>query len=302
MEMKSRVKQTLCPHCQSTFEISDEDMQQAFGAVRCGECMKIFNAAYHLIDHTALPAETADTGLETPADQPDEQIPTLYGFQPETSAGRDSFPAFLIGAQPTKDEPEPEIMLPETSAPETRFFQQDEHPEEPASFKTTQHRDAEPDDDWSVPVTDTDDALMTEARPQTRPQKKTGNPLPRQFWPALLLLPLLAFGLYWLLGGQGNNLDNYQINDIRLAPASSPQQMEIHFQLGNTGNSNLPLPSLSIELLNLSAQPVATEHLTPDQISRNLAVLAPGSSHALTVTVNRPATFVQSARIQPLSP
>jgi len=36
---------TQCPHCRTSFRISRAQLGAAHGAVRCGACMRVFNAA-----------------------------------------------------------------------------------------------------------------------------------------------------------------------------------------------------------------------------------------------------------------
>ena len=40
---------TQCPHCGAQFRISEQHLAQAKGAVRCGSCLKVFQATDHLI-------------------------------------------------------------------------------------------------------------------------------------------------------------------------------------------------------------------------------------------------------------
>lgn len=42
------MKLTRCPHCETLFEVSLNELKTAEGAVRCGQCLRIFNATYHL--------------------------------------------------------------------------------------------------------------------------------------------------------------------------------------------------------------------------------------------------------------
>lgn len=62
---------TQCPHCQTRFRINRTQLDAARGAVRCGSCLQVFNAAKHLIEHPAPPpaaseAPTADSAPATP--------------------------------------------------------------------------------------------------------------------------------------------------------------------------------------------------------------------------------------------
>ena len=51
-------KQTKCPHCGSTFRISDTQLTAKGGSVRCGSCLQVFRADQHLVGSTpaAVPA------------------------------------------------------------------------------------------------------------------------------------------------------------------------------------------------------------------------------------------------------
>lgn len=42
------MKLTRCPHCETLFEVSLNELKTAEGAVRCGQCLRIFNATYHI--------------------------------------------------------------------------------------------------------------------------------------------------------------------------------------------------------------------------------------------------------------
>jgi predicted Zn finger-like uncharacterized protein len=46
-------KQTSCPHCGARFSVSEEHLRSADGMVRCGLCLKVFNANNDDIEFTA---------------------------------------------------------------------------------------------------------------------------------------------------------------------------------------------------------------------------------------------------------
>jgi predicted Zn finger-like uncharacterized protein len=56
-------KQTKCPHCGSTFRISDAQLAAKGGSVRCGSCLQVFRADLHLVGETprAVPAHVPAT-------------------------------------------------------------------------------------------------------------------------------------------------------------------------------------------------------------------------------------------------
>ncbi|SFX66824.1 MJ0042-type zinc finger domain-containing protein [Marinospirillum alkaliphilum] len=303
MRVNDQVKQTRCPHCNSVFEVTEEEMQQAFGAVRCGDCMKIFNAAYHLINtpHATPGTDEHDHTL----DEDQHGIPTLHEH-PDSNNPLDKMEdAVQAPAIPDAIHTADTLHTTDTQPPSNTLDMH--HPldesinSEYTSGLSTIETDEMPDTnirDFDPLVTDSrESGAPTAAAPETSTKQRR-----HLLIAVLLLLPLIGFGAYWLSGSQGSSNLGYVITEIRVAPASSPQKMQVHFQLGNAGNNPLPVPDLNIELLNLSLQPVASEVVVASDISRELTVLAPGSSHALQVSVNRPATFVQTARIHPVLP
>lgn len=44
---------TQCPHCQTSFRVSHNQLSVARGAVRCGSCLQVFNAARQLLEQSA---------------------------------------------------------------------------------------------------------------------------------------------------------------------------------------------------------------------------------------------------------
>ena len=100
--------QTICPHCQTVFKVSNENLKAADGYVRCGICKEVFNAL-----ETDLPkveieptAETEITSTtETPVEQniePDntDSVDFVLEQSDEVSAGEelDGLPASEDGA------------------------------------------------------------------------------------------------------------------------------------------------------------------------------------------------------------
>lgn len=60
---------TQCPHCRTSFRVSRAQLAAAHGAVRCGACMQVFNAAQHLLSSAPAAATSAPaaTAVPTPA-------------------------------------------------------------------------------------------------------------------------------------------------------------------------------------------------------------------------------------------
>ncbi len=58
--------QTQCPHCQTRFRVTDEQLGIARGKVRCGNCMEVFNAT----EHRVTPGSAKPGKPTTPESQP----------------------------------------------------------------------------------------------------------------------------------------------------------------------------------------------------------------------------------------
>jgi predicted Zn finger-like uncharacterized protein len=79
---------TQCPHCQTSFRVSHAQLSVARGAVRCGSCLQVFNAARQLLEQRShesaaaqplpLPvvSESAPPSAELSSNSPPEPIPT----------------------------------------------------------------------------------------------------------------------------------------------------------------------------------------------------------------------------------
>lgn len=59
-------KQTKCPHCSSTFRISDAQLAAKGGSVRCGSCLQVFRADQHLVGAVAPARATAAPAAAKP--------------------------------------------------------------------------------------------------------------------------------------------------------------------------------------------------------------------------------------------
>ena len=53
---------TQCPHCGTTFKVTNQHLEAANGSVRCGACLRVFSAKNHLISESSAkkPASAAD--------------------------------------------------------------------------------------------------------------------------------------------------------------------------------------------------------------------------------------------------
>ena len=82
--------QTQCPNCQTRFRVTEEQLGIAKGKVRCGNCMKVFNA----IEHQVIP------GGDKPRTQPSPEQPA--GTQSPAGSGV-SEEDFVFADNPEED-------------------------------------------------------------------------------------------------------------------------------------------------------------------------------------------------------
>lgn len=75
---------TQCPHCQTSFRVSHNQLSVARGVVRCGACMQVFNAAKQLLEQSAAQPPAVETQSPEPAAP--EPEPVAPATQHEWSA------------------------------------------------------------------------------------------------------------------------------------------------------------------------------------------------------------------------
>ncbi|PVZ09767.1 MULTISPECIES: DUF3426 domain-containing protein [unclassified Pseudomonas] len=61
---------TQCPHCQTRFRVSYNQLGAARGAVRCGACKQVFNAARQLLEQSAQAQPPAAAAAASPLPEP----------------------------------------------------------------------------------------------------------------------------------------------------------------------------------------------------------------------------------------
>ncbi|OPA95274.1 hypothetical protein BFW87_14620 [Pseudomonas fluorescens] len=69
---------TQCPHCQARFRVSHAQLSVARGAVRCGSCLQVFNAARQLLEQRA----------KAPAAEPEQPVVAEKTTEPAPEAPR----------------------------------------------------------------------------------------------------------------------------------------------------------------------------------------------------------------------
>jgi|AntRauTorckE6833_2_1112554.scaffolds.fasta_scaffold06622_3 predicted Zn finger-like uncharacterized protein len=278
MSQKKNVHLARCPHCDSAFEVSNEELDLAFGAVRCGECMKIFNANFHRID----PPDAITEEPQESDSQAKDPIPTLhdhYHHQDTEETG--------------SDDDEKEWMDEEMLAFEAELETALSDPDEPDEVSTDL----------------LNEELVTESR-DPQPQKKTNKTEQklehqgyRKYLVAVMVVLAATFSTLgaWLLWSP-QTAEHFVVNEVSISPSNSPRMMEVRFQLSNQSQEARAIPDLQIDLLNLSRQVIATQKVATKDIQTESSQLEAGKSQMLFVEVERPSTYVQHARITPLTP
>ena len=104
--MSSRVTQ--CPKCQTSFRVTDAQLDIANGAVRCGSCLHIFNAPEHWIDEKQIAASSssaasAPVSTNDSFDDPLDDDDFMIGDDIDTEG--------LFEDEPEQTEPEPSNEL-----------------------------------------------------------------------------------------------------------------------------------------------------------------------------------------------
>ncbi len=252
MNTTNSIQQAECPHCHSIFSISDEEIALALGAVRCGECMKIFNASYHLINvSTAIPISKEEKELQTRV--------LAANLANESNKNTPPLPP-LFSTIPTLQEPTEKVDF----------------------LSSATH-----DENLEVTETEEVEEEVEETKQRTKP-----------FIAGLFLLLITLFTAGWLFINQAPPIA-YTFTDVRLMPSNGDsKKIDVYFKINNVTKQKLPLPNLTIQLLNLSAQPVSSEVIMAADLKPATTELAAAASHEIQASLERPTTFVQSAHIE----
>ncbi|MFK7161318.1 DUF3426 domain-containing protein [Marinospirillum sp. MEB164] len=280
MEMNAHTKLARCPHCGSTFSATEAILEQAFGAVRCGECLKIFNAYHHLllVDapveqelHSATASSTADINLSTTS------VHSEHWAEP---AGPSS--AGALTASHTQ------VEHKGAQAFSTELFANEP---EAAETSQTEASDTEPLSTEARPPSAQPAPWMASARHWWQSQMR---PHPWRWGVGALLALVLLVGLSQLSFTPANP---YLLREVRFAPSQEAGWLQVEFELSNPGGRTLPLPALQVDLLNLSQQSLSSQRFSPDDLRLNQQQLEPGTAVMIQLQVQRPRTLVHSVRV-----
>ena len=89
--------QTRCPHCQTLFEIQEEQLRAASGQARCSYCDNIFNAQKHLAQKQ--PDKRTKQAIEHPQDR--GSAISLNALFEDTDLEQSDFPKLYTGTPPS---------------------------------------------------------------------------------------------------------------------------------------------------------------------------------------------------------
>lgn len=78
---------TSCPECKTTFRLTQEQLSQRRGLVRCGRCKAVFNAYHTLLPDLVEPVEASEPATDTSASatEPPPASPVQIATEPATA-------------------------------------------------------------------------------------------------------------------------------------------------------------------------------------------------------------------------
>lgn len=133
---------TRCPHCETTFRVTSEQLTVRQGSVRCGSCREVFNALESLADempasvvHEPLPVTEADFAAvaevepELPVAHEAEAAEPVSEPEPESEPETDSALEPEFAPEP---EPEAPVDAPVVAAADEALADQEVWEDEPA--------------------------------------------------------------------------------------------------------------------------------------------------------------------------
>ncbi|MGC8120586.1 DUF3426 domain-containing protein [Marinobacter sp. VGCF2001] len=146
--------QTLCPNCETRFRVTDEQLSIAKGKVRCGNCMKVFNAVEHKVSSgvpkteagPASPSPSETPSAEPVSEQDDDQW--IFADNPEEDATEGRY----TGTKLTFSEDELSDSFRNVDEPEDSGYHDDE--------LTSEHENV--DESWA-------EAMLHDDRPPAPP-------------------------------------------------------------------------------------------------------------------------------------
>lgn len=164
---------TQCPHCRTSFRVNLAQLGAAHGAVRCGACLHVFNAAQQLRElgeQLPITAPPADKPASTPAAPPAPPAPALA---PSTAPSGKADETLWIHDDLDLDSLDLDEELAKLEEQEQQLSRQflaiDQPPSRSESFPAAEPDEADAHDErWAEALLHEDAGPPTPAAPTTR--------------------------------------------------------------------------------------------------------------------------------------
>lgn len=166
--------QTQCPNCQTRFRVTEEQLGIAKGKVRCGNCMKVFNA----IEHQVIPG-----GGEKPRTPPAPEKPS---DSPSSAGSGASEEDFVFADNPEEDAAEGRYAGTKLTFSDDElsdsFRSFDERDEAGYKDADTDSSDEDVDESWAEAILQDDEPASRKSsaaeRPEPAPEPEPEEPAP----------------------------------------------------------------------------------------------------------------------------
>ena len=145
--------QTQCPQCETRFRVTDEQLGVAGGKVRCGSCMKVFNALEHRVTESGTTETPPEEKPQEPADAGFGEDEFVFADNPEEDATEGRY----AGSKLTFDEDELSDSFRDVDEPDAPGFRDD----------SDDHDNHQVDESWA-------EAMLEEVEPgqEHKPEKE----------------------------------------------------------------------------------------------------------------------------------
>ncbi|NVK40419.1 MAG: DUF3426 domain-containing protein [Oceanospirillaceae bacterium] len=275
---------TECPECQTRFNVSEGQLQLANGKVRCGACLRVFDARAQQIG--ASEAGSPEPVLDSPVVASGTSDDT-FSIETETPVG--------IGTPPPAETPLPGPEAAPRPAPAVQQWAPppQPHPVPPEPSRPPQETTPEPSAEPPAPVRLMPSLSLNElhAEPlQLEREPEPASPAAILGWGlgCLLALVLLAAQLSWFnrldwarqdqLAGFYEILchqvqcnipprrDIAQIHNLQLVVRAHPEYQDalsVHLLLENDAGFEQPFPAIDLSFADIRGRTVASRRLEP---------------------------------------
>ena len=147
--------QTQCPQCETRFRVTDEQLGVAGGKVRCGSCMKVFNALEHRVTESGTTETPPEEKPQEPADAGFGEDEFVFADNPEEDATEGRY----AGSKLTFDEDELSDSFRDVDEPDAPGFRDD----------SDDHDNHQVDESWAEAMLEEVEPGQ-EHKPETEPE------------------------------------------------------------------------------------------------------------------------------------